>query len=188
MFLELRTSLTKNNFKINLDRFLYSARVFDMNKNNKILLGFLKDDNRPVYLYDFEWQCGWYWAGGYIGNAQFHALFDGCFLDVPDYRGNVLGFKPSDMQNGCAVWENLGTFLNNPCFTPSQWWRIKDLFKQFYALKNAAEVFQYGGYCTSNGRNPAEINKEMAAQINKHIETVIIPEIRKITGLDKNKC
>ena len=39
-----------------------------------------------------------------------------------------------------------------------------DLFKQFYALKTAAEVFQYGGggHCISEGRNPAEINKEMA--------------------------
>jgi hypothetical protein len=58
------------------------------------------------------------------------------------------------------------------------------LFKQFYVLKAAAEVFQHGGHCTSDGRNPAEINLEMAKALNKHIEGVIILEIRK--ALDKD--
>ena len=153
---------------------------------NSILLGFDKHDKKGVYLRDFEWQCGWYWAGGYIGNSQFHAHFDGAFLDVPDYRGNCLGFKPADMSNGCAIWEDLTKFLDNATFESREWWRIKDLFKQFYTLRDAAEVFQYGGHCTDGGRNPAEINLEMAKTINLHIENVIIPEIRKITGLDQN--
>lgn len=80
--------------------------------------------------------------------------------------------------------EDLSFFLDDAQYTSNQWWRIKDLFKQFYALRQAAECFQYGRHCTSDNRNPAEINKEMAAQINKHIETVIIPEIRK--ALDKD--
>jgi len=161
----------------------------------KWYLGTIKGTKQRVYLYDFEWECEWYWAGGYIGNKSFHAHFDGCFLDVPDSRGHPLGnffdpwTKPTDylkeedivrLDNGAAVWSDLGTFLDNPQYNPKQWWRIKDLFKQFYALKKAAEVFQYGGHCTSNGRTEAELDKDMAAKINKHIETVIIPLIRQV--------
>lgn len=169
----------------------------------KWYLGNLKRDGgtgtgfQAVHLEDFTWDCGWYWCGGYIGNRDFHAHFDGAFLEVPDIRGHSLGAfvtpwqilpdylkgKAVELRNGAAVWEDLSVFLDNPQYDANQWWRIKDLFKQFYRLRDAAEVFQYGGHCSSNGRSDAEINKDMAAQINRHIETVIIPEIRK--ALDK---
>jgi hypothetical protein len=146
----------------------------------KWYLGNLKGNHpEAIYLEDFTWDCGWYWGGGYVGNRNMHCLFDGCFLEVPDHRGHSLGaFTPKNISNGCSVWEKLSTFLDNAQYNENQWWRIKDLFKQFYALKEAAEVFQHGGHCTSDKRDPREINKDMAAALNKHIETVIIPLIR----------
>jgi hypothetical protein len=164
-----------------------------MSTKNKWYLGKTKGPrSESVFLEDFSWDCGWYWSGGYIGNNNFHAHFDGAFLEVPDIRGHCLGnfvtpwTNLKDYQkgarilsNGAAVWEPLSTFLDNAQYTENEWWRIKDLFKQFYRLRDAAEVFQHGGHCTSAGRNPAELNKDMAKSINKHIETVIIPEIRK---------
>ena len=45
-----------------------------MNTKTKWYLGKTKGINpEPVYLEDFEWHCGWYWGGGYIGNNNFHA-------------------------------------------------------------------------------------------------------------------
>lgn len=156
-------------------------------------LGRLKDTVcTSVYLYDFSWDCGWYWAGGYIGNKDFHAHFHDAFLDTPDIRGHCLGNfvtpwtkdVPKNsvvLRNGAAVWEPIETFLDDvPDHISKNWWRIKDLFRQFYALKAAAEVFKHGGHCTSEGRTSEEINPELAALINKHIETVIIPQIRSI--------
>lgn len=158
----------------------------------KWYLGRLKDNSGGIYLEDFAWECGWYWAGGYIGNRNMHTHFDGCFLDRPDSRGHSLGnfydpwTKPPEyvktfsvITNGASVWEDLGFFLDDAQYSKEQWWRIKDLFKQFYAMKAAAEAFRYGGHCTSQERSKEEINPWMAAAINKHIETVIIPEIRK---------
>lgn len=160
----------------------------------KILLGYTKraqyGRREPVYLEGFKWDCGWYWGGGYIGNKNFHAHFDGAFLDVPDIRGHVLGnfitpWQPKTensvvVSNGCSIWENITTFLDDvPPHISNRFWRIKDLYKQFYKLREAAEVFQHGGHCTSEGRNPAELNKEMAKMINDHIYAVIIPEIIK---------
>lgn len=169
------------------------------NTKFKILLGYTKPkqygQRRPVYLEGFEWDCGWYWGGGYIGNKDFHAHFDGAFLNTPDIRGHSLGnfitpwtllpeyIKKEScvvVSNGCSVWENITTFLDDvPAHISKRWRRIKDLYKQFYILKEAAETFLHGGHCTSEGRNPAEVNKEMAAQINDHIYMVIIPEIVK---------
>lgn len=166
------------------------------------LLGNLKGTLEPVFLTDFKWDCGWYWGGGYIGNKNFHTHFDGCFLECVDSRGHSLNSrgatfldpwqkvpeycdekKVKRLRNGAGVWEDLDFFLDNAQYDSKQWWRIKDLFKQFYTLRDAAEVFQHGGHCTSKGRTPGEINKDLAAAINKQIETVIIPEIRK--ALDK---
>ena len=158
--------------------------------------------SEPVYLEDFKWECGWYWSGGYIGNRNFHAHFDGAFLDVPDSRGHSLGrfFDPwtilpeylkkrdvSIIRNGASLWESLSFFLDEAQYNVGEWWRIKDLFKQFYVLKEAAEVFQYGGHMTSEGRSEGEINKKMAGMINKHIETVLIPEIRRVLDREEKK-
>jgi len=163
-----------------------------MNDKKRWYLGTTKS-GESVFVEDFSWDCGWYWSGGYVGDRDFHCHFDSCFLNVPDVRGHALGnfvtpwnTKPGAevVSNGCAVWEPLSKFLDNAQYSENEWWRIKDLYKQFYTLRDAAEVFQYGGHCSSRGRNPAELNKEMAQSINKHIETVIIPEIRK--ALDKS--
>lgn len=170
------------------------------NKKFKVLLGYTKKQysgtREPVYLEGFSWDCGWYWGGGYIGNRNFHAHFDGAFLNTPDIRGHVLGNfitpwsnKPQSdyvvLSNGAAVWENINVFLDNvPKHISYNWWRIKDLYKQFYSLKSAAETFRHGGHCTSAGRNEEEINKEMEDKINAHIGNVIIPEICKVLGVE----
>jgi len=162
----------------------------------KVYLGKLKDgSNINVYLTGFKWDCGWYWGGGYIETVDMHTHFGGCFLDTVDVRGHSLGnfvspwykgYSPETatvINNGASVWEDLSLFLDFPQFTPNEWWRIKDLYKQFYIYRDAAEAFQYGGHCASEGRASDELKPKMAALINKHIETVIIPETMKALKL-----
>ena len=151
------------------------------------------------YLEDFEWACGWYWSGGWVSNRYTHTHFDNCFLDSPDSRGHSLGrfFDPwtkrgqklkkderKILGNGAAIWEDLDFFLDNAQYTSKEWWRLKDLFKQFYALKDSAEVFRHGGHCSDWKRTEKELNEDMAKRINKHIEEVIIPEIRKVLNFE----
>jgi len=168
-----------------------------MSKTKVWYLGKIKDarDPQKIYLYDFSWDCRWYWGGGYIGNNKFHAHFDGAFLGRPDSRGHCLGnfydlwtkipdyleeSKVIRLRNGTSVWEPLSVFLDDAQYDEAEWWRIKDLFTQFYAMRKAAEVFHSGGHCSSIGRTNGEIDKDMEATLNKHIETVIIPEIHKV--------
>lgn len=159
---------------------------------NKVYLGKIKYGRaEALYLEPFEWECGWYWGGGYLSTKTSFTHFYGCFLDVPDRRGHPLGpfITPWDpkpeyphhvVQNGCSLWEDVTVFLDDvPEHIQKNWWRIKDLFKQFYRLRDAAEVFQYGGRCTTKGRTAGEIDKEMADKINGHIRAVVIPEIEK---------
>lgn len=156
----------------------------------KQYLGKTKDTKERIYLEGFSWDCEWYWGGGYVGNKNLLCHFDGCFLEVPDRRGHPLGnfITPWDsdkkgtvVRNGCSVWEDIKFFLDDvPEHISKNWWRIKDLYKQFYRLRDAAEVFRYGGRCTSQGRVEAEKRPDLADAINTHIKDVIIPEIIKV--------
>lgn len=109
---------------------------------------------QPIYLTDFSWDCGWYWSGGYLGNRDCLFHFDNAFLETPDIRGHALGDFITPWQvkrehsvvlsHGCSVWEDISLFLDNvPVHIAKDWWRIKDLFKQFYTLQKAAAVFRY---------------------------------------------
>ena len=65
-------------------------------------------------------------------------------------------------------------FDKGTLITQDQWWIIRELFTQAYALQKAAEVYQYGGHQTSKpGITDCIKNLEMAAQINKDLETVL---------------
>jgi len=169
-------------------------------KKFKVLLGYTKPErygNRePIFLEGFSWDCGWYWGGGCVCNQRMCTHFDSCFLDTVNLRGHSLGRfvspwcdhaktdRSSVISQGCSVWEPISFFLNDsPEIIKENWWRIKDLYKQFYRLRAAAEVFRNGGHCTSIGRSESEIVPEMDRRINNHIGEVIIPEICKALGV-----
>ena len=145
--------------------------------SKKWYLGSLKGTNEAIYLSDFKWECGWYWEGGYIGNSRLHCHFDDCFL-IGRQNGHPFGELP-EMQNGCAIWEDLDFFLDRAQYNANEWWRIKDLFKQFYAYREAAEAFRYGGHCSGKERHGSEIVPAMEGALNAHIRDVIIPLTRK---------
>ena len=153
----------------------------------KVYLGRTKDFDKKVFLSGFSWECGWYWGGGNISSKDFSAHFKDCFLDTVDVRGHALGnfVSPWDnnssadsviIRNGASVWEDINVFLNDAQFE-NEWWYIKDLYRQFYAYRNAAEVYSRGGGVTEVPdflKNP-----KLGEKINDSIENVLIPEIIK---------
>ena len=119
---------------------------------DKIYLGNTTQYGR-LYLSKHSWDCEWYWGFGYIGNNSCHMHIDS--LINSEYDVNLLFDK--------------GTPI-----TQDQLWLIRDLFKQAYALKAAAEVYQYGGHQTTRpGMTDCIKNLEMAARINKDLEIVL---------------
>lgn len=106
-----------------------------------------------LYLSKHSWDCGWYWRFGYIGNPCYHL-----------HINSLLGIE-HDVSRIFDVETEI---------TQDQWWIIRDLFRQAYALTEAAAVYQYGGrQATKPDITDCIKNLEMAARINKDLETVL---------------
>ena len=120
---------------------------------DKILLGNTTQYGR-LYLSKHSWDCGWYWGFGYIGN-------NGCHMHIDSLIG--------------ADYNVDRVFDKGTSITQTQWWIIRDLFVQAYALKVAAEVYRSGGRQanTRPGITDCIKNLEMAALINKDLKTVL---------------
>lgn len=132
---------------------------------NKIFLGKLKSDagthadGENIWLEKHKWDCGWYWAFGYVGNRNCHFHFDS-LLYIKDGKGMVK-YVASDLFEDAKI-------------TDREWWVLRDLFSQAYALKKAAEVYQYGGHQTSVlGVTDIIKNKDRADQINADLAKVL---------------
>ena len=119
---------------------------------NKIYLGSNTQYGR-LYLSKHSWDCGWYWGFGYIGNNS-------CHMHIESLIG--------------AEYDIRSIFDKGSPITQNQWWIIRDLFTQAYALKKTAEVYQHGGHQTTKpGITDCIKNLEMAALINKDLEIVL---------------
>ena len=125
----------------------------------KIFLGKIKKDfedstiaNENLYLDKHSWDCGWYWGFGYIGNRNLHCHFDGHLL----YKWDV------------------DKIFDKPQYSQGTWYNIQDLFKQAYALKNAAAVYHSGGHITSDLSISALVrDKEMETRLNSDLQKVL---------------
>jgi hypothetical protein len=147
----------------------------------KVFLGSIKShagnfvENEPIWLEKHQWDCGWYWAFGYIGNSKLHTHFE-----------SLLNIKNADG----SISHTASELFKSTNIKDKEWWVIRDLFVQAYALKNAAEVYQYGGHqTTSPGITDVIKNKERADQINadlaKVLDTVWDVVCRATTGESK---
>ena len=90
----------------------------------KIYLGTIR--GTKLFIEKHKWDCSWYWAFGYIGNRDLHTHFDNVFLKER------------------ITWDV--TTFDDCNFRQGDWWVILELFKQAYALKEAAAVYKHGGW------------------------------------------
>lgn len=127
---------------------------------DKILLGTttsnLKDfdEGEKIFITKHSWDCSWYFGFGYIGNKNIHTHFREVFLK--------------------DVFKSVNECFSKTKITESEWWLLKDLFKQAYTLKECAEVYQYGGHMTSDCKKSYVINDRHTANLlNKDLETVL---------------
>lgn len=133
----------------------------------KIRLGVLKRElpvvapGEVIYLTKHEWQCGWYWAFGWLGNRNCHCHFHFEALPYPkDERGEVL-YKASKIFAETNI-------------TDREWWIIRDLLVQAYALKKAAEVYRYGGHQTTcEGVTNLIQSPDMVRTLNEDLKKVL---------------
>lgn len=120
---------------------------------DKILLGRSVEFNEPIYLSKHEWACDWYWALGYLGNKNCHFHFES-YLEGGKY--------------------DVSDHLKQTNITQREWWVIRDLFVQAYALKAAAEVYQCGGHQTTC-KDVTDVVKDLdkATRLNADLKIVL---------------
>lgn len=124
------------------------------NYPTKIYIG--KHENEKIYLTAPSWDCGWYWGFGYLGNNNNHYHVDGLEKGKNMYDGFIEHFGDSLVVRDSALW------------------RLCELFKTFYILKQTAEVLGRGGaHYTSN---PCESIIKNADEVTR-INTVVLPAI-----------
>lgn len=120
---------------------------------NRILLGRSANYDEPIYLTKHQWDCGWYWSFGYLGNKNCHLHFSS-YLEGAKY--------------------DIGDHLKGSNITQNEWWLIRDLFVQAYALKKAAEVYRFGGHqSTCKGVTDVISDLEMCKRLNADLEKVL---------------
>jgi hypothetical protein len=134
---------------------------------NKVLLGRMKSDSElyaggeNCYLNKHEWDCGWYWGFGYLGNKNCHFHFDSLLYNVKIEGKNVQWPLATDLFSYTEI-------------TDKEWWVIRDLFTQAYALKKCAEVYRYGGHNTHlAGVTDIIKNEEMEDKVNADLKTIL---------------
>ena len=132
---------------------------------NRVLLGRMKSDagtsadGENVYLTKHSWDCGWYWSLGYLGNNNCHFHFDS-ILHIKDSKNNIKHLASELFQT-----TNI---------TDKEWWVIRDLFVQAYALKEAAAVYRHGGHQSAlEGVTDIIRSPDMAKFINADLEKLL---------------
>lgn len=119
----------------------------------KIYLGIDKEYGEKIYITKHKWECGWYWGFGYLGNDRTHF--------------HILSwFDKDDAYNIDNHLETEGRLISQ-----KDWWKLGDLFKSAYTLKEVAEVYGRGGsHWTETGELGVNKDLEMAKRINKDLE------------------
>lgn len=131
----------------------------------RIFLGKVKDEiNGPLsgeklYLAKHEFFGGWSWSFGYIGYKNIHTHFS-----------ELLDITTSD------IFFNVHTaseIFTNPLYSDDDWWIVRDLFIQAYALQKAADVYRCGGRQCSAPETKIILSYDMNKRINADLEKVL---------------
>lgn len=129
----------------------------------KTYLGTRKSDGAKIYISPPEWDCGWYWGFGYIGNTREHS-------HLSQYMN----------ANKNMYYELKDVFDLNPIIEKNLW-VFCELVRTIYRFREVAEIYRLGG--TGFANNPLEHelkNEEEWTRINKVLLPKLFEELDKV--------
>lgn len=159
------------------------------------LLGCDKDGTK-YWLEAPEWDCGWYWGFGYVEtytnnnypdrsrDINSHQHIKNSFMGESEYYNS---------EKQCFVkGEYIHNIFDSPklfstTFTESEGWKLSELFKQFYLLKEMAEFCHEelpGCNVTTSPVNHGDL-KDWNEKINKIMIPAITAKIIEILSPEK---
>lgn len=125
--------------------------------DSKIYLGRIEGTG-PIYLTQHRWDCDWYWAFGYLGNKDCHFHIS----SLIDHPGK---YDPE--------WHNVTRHFTETWLTQDQWWILRDLFIQAYAIRKCADSMLYGGHQTMQAEPHRIKSESLNNELNGHLETLL---------------
>lgn len=130
------------------------------------LLG-IDAEGKKHYLEKASWDCGWYWGFGYIHTFSRRDIDSHYHFD--------------SFEKGCTMYDGFKKTFSESVLTDSELWKLCELMKTFYVLKNTAEVLGRGGaHYTTNPCKDIIINTEEVNRINEIVLPSIFAEIEKL--------
>lgn len=128
-------------------------------------------DNKKYYLVAPTWDCGWYWGFGYIQtynrrktDIDTHTHFDSLF------------FKTG--KNGYDAFKD---FFDEIVLNNEELWKLVEIMKTIYTLKETAEVLGRGGsHYTTNPCKNIIINAPEVDHLNKVVLPVLFEAVEKM--------
>ena len=129
-----------------------------------------------IWLEAASWDCDWYWGFGYI-EVYTRQKSPQASRDITSHShfSGLVGYKND---NGDYI-HHPNQVLRESVLTDAESWRLADLMKSFYTLKEAAAVLGRGGSHIS-GNNEGLIDKSMSDRINHELIPVIFEEVYSI--------
>lgn len=140
-------------------------------KEISLTKGFLVGKNlegKKVWLQKPSWDCDWYWGYGYLQvyNNR-NTLIEHCHFSK--YLNDVLG------------WYKFRADFKALTFDIKDLWKLFELMKTFYSLKEIAQVYSIGGsHYTNNPLKDLIMNDKEVTRINEVILPEIFNEVEKI--------
>jgi len=130
-------------------------------------------DGYNLWLEAASWDCDWYWGFGYIETYSNNG-------DPSKARGisSHSNFDSMLLKESKFLLSDIG--VESP-LTKKEQWRLADLMKSFYTLKEAAAVFGRGGSHIA-GTSDYLKQPEMVEKINKELLPELFKEVYKLLG------
>lgn len=143
-----------------------------------------KVDGENIYIRPPEWNCGWYWGFGYLGNKNCHYHLDGV---ANESRKNMCDALTEHFKEAFIFTAD----LEENSYTDTLW-TFCELAKTAYTLKEAAEVLGRGGsHYTNNPCQATIINQDEVERINGKVLPAIFDAmydvLEKATALHQQR-
>lgn len=140
------------------------------------LLG-TNQEGEKVWLEAPTWDCNWYWGFGYLETYTNN--------NDPQFAKDISSHLHFDstigkQENGKHAHHLHDLEWQECTLSESESWKLSDLMKQFYVLKDAAAIFRSGNAHISGGGDCGTKDLQLENHINKILLPVIFKEIEKI--------
>lgn len=136
-------------------------------------------DGVLYWLEAAQFDCGWYWGGGYV-ETYTNNKYPGKSRDIESHQHFDSLFFNRPRKNGFDAFKE---FFTDTPFSDDEIWKICELLKAFYTARDYSDMLYTGGaHYTSNPAKDHIQNETEYQRINKDLIPALFKELYSILG------